>query len=174
MLLPGDFGLVSIEGEVGVLIRLGQWLNGDGFRKYEHAFLYIGNGEVVEAQPGGAVISPLSKYDGRSILWSSDLIPLTADQRQTIVEAAKNDVGTPYSFLDYLAIALYRIHIKYPWVAKRVEDSKHLICSYLVAKDYKIAGWDLTSKPPYLVTPGRLSDYLDNVRWSKVLRNKLN
>lgn len=163
-LLPGDFGLVSIKGNVGFLIRLGQFLNGDGFRDFEHAFIYIGDGKIVEAEPGGARIADLSEYDGREILWSSGLIELTDAQRQVIVEAAKNDVGTPYSYLDYLAIALYRLHIKHPGVAKRVEESKHLICSQLVAKEYALAGSHLTGKPAYLTTPGGLDRYLVSLK----------
>jgi uncharacterized protein YycO len=158
--LPGDFGLVSIAGGVGVLIRLGQWLNGDGFSNYEHAFIYIGNGQIVEAEPGGACISQLSEYDGRSILWSTGLVQLTDDQRTTIVNRAVGQVGVKYSFLDYLAIAMYRFHIKAPGVTKRVLDSKHLICSQLVSEDYDEVGSTLTDREPYLVTPGKLRKYL--------------
>lgn len=157
---PGDFGLVSIKGGVGFLIRVGQFLNGDGFRDYEHAFIYVGDGKIVEAEPGGALISDLAEYDGRSIIWSTDLIPLTDEQRTLIVQSALAQEGTPYSFLDYLAIALYRLGIKHPGVAKRVESSKHLICSQLVALDYEHAGIPLTEFPPYLVTPGKLLKHL--------------
>ena|ERR1700741_647081 len=157
---PGDFGLVSIKGGVGLLIRIGQWLNGDGFRDYEHAFIYIGEGKIVEAEPGGALLSDLDEYDGRSIIWSTGLIPLTDDQRRLIVQSALAQVGTPYSFLDYVAIALYRLGIKHPGVAKRVEDSKHLICSQLVALDYDHAGIPVTDFEPYLVTPGKLLNHL--------------
>lgn len=157
---PGDFGLTSIKGGVGFLIRFGQWLNGDGFHDYEHAFVYVGDGKIVEAEPGGALISDLSEYSDRSIIWSTDLIPLTDEQRNLIVQSALAQEGTPYSFLDYLAIALYRIGIKHPGVAKRVESSKHLICSQLVALDYEHAGVALTEYPPYLVTPGKLLEHL--------------
>lgn len=157
---PGDFGLVSITGGVGKLIRFGQWLNGDGFFDYEHAFIYIGEGKIVEAMPGGALLSDLSEYDGRSIMWSTGLIPLTDEQRNVIVQKALSQVGTPYSFLDYLAIALYRLHIKHPGIAKRVEDSKHLICSQLVAVDYDAAGMPVSDREPYLVTPGKLLKHL--------------
>lgn len=160
MPLPGDFGLVSIKGGVGFLIRLGQFINGDGFRNYEHAFIYVGAGMIIEAMPGGALLSDLSEYDGRPIMWSTGLIPLTDDQRSLIVQSALAQEGTPYSFLDYLAIGLYRLGIKHPGVAKRVESSKHLICSQLVALDYEHAGIPVTDLPPYLVTPGKLTNYL--------------
>lgn len=166
---PGDFGLVSITGGVGVLIRLGQWLNGDDFYNYEHAFIYIGNNQIVEAQPGGACITDLSYYSDRTIIWSTGLITLNATQRNNIVTRAMLQVGTPYSFLDYFAIALYRLGIKYPRIAKRVKDSGHLICSQLVAIDYDAVGSPLTEYPPYLVTPGRLANYLLSFRHTKRL-----
>lgn len=161
--LPGDFGLVTVHGNVGTLIRIGQWLNGDGFSNYEHAFIYIGNGQIVEAEPGGARIAPLSEYAGRSIRWSTDLINLTAQQRTAIVELAKNQVGTPYSFLDYFAIAAKRFHLPLPFITKRVLDSKHLICSQLVAEDYDAVGSTLGNKPAYLASPGYLDKYLDSL-----------
>lgn len=161
---PGDFGLVSIKGGVGFLIRVGQFLNGDGFRDYEHAFIYVGDGKIVEAEPGGALISDLSEYDGRPIMWSTGLISVPDWQRTDLAEDAKKFEGVPYSFLDYLAIALYRLGIKHPGVAKRVKDSKHYICSQLVAQIYADNGIPLTEYPPYLVTPGKLYKHLEKLR----------
>jgi uncharacterized protein YycO len=156
----GDFGVVSIEGTVGWLIRIGQWLNGSGFRNYEHAFVYIGAGKIVEAEPGGAKISDLSEYDGRSILWSTGKVLLTDEQRTAVVEAAKGFVGVPYSFLDYFLLALKRLHISVPILNKRVLESKHLICSQLVAESYAAARVVLTSKPAYAVTPADLANLI--------------
>lgn len=170
---PGDFGLVSIKGKVGFLIRVGQWLNGDGFRDYEHAFIYVGNGRIVEAEPGGALLSDLDTYDSRPIMWSTGLCALTDEQRSSIVKEAISQVGTPYSFLDYLAIGLYRLGIKYLGVAKRVEESKHLICSQLVAQDYATVGVPLTTYPPYLVTPGRLTKFLLHLKSYKKLASQI-
>lgn len=159
---PGDFGLVNIKGEIGWDIRLGQWLNGDGFNPYEHAFIYIGNGQIVEAEPGGARIANLSEYDNRRILWSTGLVPLTAQERFYIVQHAKTFVGTPYSFYDYFVIAMYRIHVRFPFIAKRVKNPSHMICSQLVAELYDMVDVSarLAGKPPYLVTPGALAKYL--------------
>lgn len=162
--LPGDIGLVEISGGVGKLIRFGQWLNGDGYGNYEHAFIYLGDGKLVEAQPGGAIIADLSKYDGRDIFWSTGLISLTAQQRMTIVTLARNQVGTPYSFLDYFAMFTKRFHLPLPWVSARVLSSKHLICSQLCAKDYELAGSKISNKPAYLTSPGRIKDYLVSLK----------
>jgi cell wall-associated NlpC family hydrolase len=161
---PGDFGLVSITGHVGLAIRFGQWLNGDGFSKYTHAFIYIGNGMVVEAQPGGAVRSPLSEYDGRDILWSTGRIPLTGVQRRIIVAGAIEGIGTPYSFLDYASLALVRLGLRPRWLARYVASSGHMICSQYVDHYYLAAGVDLIpiERLSGDVTPGDL--------WKRLVR----
>jgi uncharacterized protein YycO len=158
--IAGDFGLVPIKGTTGFLIRVGQWLNGDGFKNYEHAFVYIGDDKIVEAEPGGARVADLSEYDGRSVLWSTDKVQLTDEQRTAVVGAAQGFVGVPYSFLDYLLLALKRLHISVPILNKRVLESKHLICSQLVAEAEAVGGILLTSKPAYTVTPADLANII--------------
>lgn len=154
--------MVPISGITGRIIRIGQWLNGDGFKNYEHAFIYIGDGKIVEAQPGGAVVSDVTEYGGRSVLWSSGKVPLTDAQRSAVVEAARGFVGVPYSFLDYLLLALKRIHITVPILNRRVVGSKHMICSQLVAEAYNTAGVLLSTVPTYEVTPADLANLLEN------------
>lgn len=158
---PGDFAVVRVQGIVGRLIRFGQWLNGDGFKDFEHAFIYLGDDEILEAEPGGARITSVNWYQGRKIDWSTGKIHLTPEQRAVIVEAAKQMQGVPYSFLDYLLIALKRIHVTVPLLTKRVVASKHQICSQLVATIYNIADNPLATTPPYLVTPADLANLLE-------------
>ena len=79
---PGDFAVVSVGGQVGRAIAVGEWLNGDGFGTFEHAFIYIGSGRVIQAEPGGAAEAPLTGH--AQILWSSDAIPLTGPQRKAV------------------------------------------------------------------------------------------
>ena len=47
--LLGDFGVVPMAGDLGKLIRFGEWLNGDGWSDIEHAVLYVGGGQLLEA-----------------------------------------------------------------------------------------------------------------------------
>lgn len=159
MPLPGDFGLVSITGTVGRLIRVGQYLNGDGFRNFEHAFVVLDGGMLLEAEPGGARIRPLAQYDGTNVTYSD--WPLTDVQRDRIVQA-RSLVGTPYSVLDYLSLVLVRLHIRPGWVARYVVNTGHMICSQMVDFCYVQAGVHLfdDGRIPGDVTPGDLATVL--------------
>lgn len=137
----GDFGLVKMPGSTGALITLGEWLNGDGFGKYDHAFVYVdsapGGTNIVEAEPGGARLADYTEYD--DITWSS--WNLTDAQRADIVFNALKLLGTKYSVLDYFALAMKRLHLPFfGWVKKRVESTKYVICSQLVDEAYGESG----------------------------------
>jgi len=156
---PGDFGLTSIPGGVGFLIRLGQWLNGDGFKNYEHAFIYMYNGKILEAMPGGAIVSDASKYASVRV----STVPLAIEQRKDIIDYAAALKGVPYSFLDYFAIAAKRFHLPVPFLTARVVKSKHMICSQIVDYVYSMAGVHLFTddRLPSLVTPGQLIPFTE-------------
>lgn len=154
---PGDFAVVSVGGPVGRAIAVGEWLNGDGFGDFEHAFIYIGSGRVIQAEPGGAAEAALTPH--AQILWSSDVIPLTDPQRKAICDAARGYVGVPYSFADYAALAAHRLHIPAPGLRAYIGSSKSMICSQLVDQCYADAGVHLytDSRWPGFVTPASLA-----------------
>lgn len=155
---PGDFAVVRMAGATGRLIRAGQWLNGDGFADYEHAFIYAGDDTVIEAEPGGAKYTPLDEYNGVPMLWSTGRIPLADGQRTAILAAAEQYIGTPYSFADYAAIAAHRLHLSTGWLRRRIANTGHMICSQLVDQAYADAGVTLfdDGRWPGYVTPGDL------------------
>lgn len=156
---PGDFGLTQISGNVGKLIRVGQWLNGNGFANYEHAFVYIGGGLIVEAEPGGARVRPVTEY--KDIYWSTGHFDLTGAERNTIITYAEHYVGTPYSFLDYFSIAAHRLHLWTPGLKHYIGTSKHMICSQLVSQCYDDAGIKLyDGEWPGYITPEGLYDLI--------------
>jgi hypothetical protein len=132
---PGDFAVVHVTGSTGKLIHLGEILNGDGFADYEHAIMYVGGAQdlIIEAEPGGARVLPCH-YDAASVLWSSDspLLALTDGQREMTATLADKYKGTPYSALDYFALAAHRLHIWAPGLKGRIASSGHMICSQLV------------------------------------------
>lgn len=144
--LQGDYAVVPVGGQVGRLIRVGQWLNGDGFRNYEHAEIYVGLpdkaaplGYTMGAYPGGARLKPVPRHQN-GWLWSTGHIPLTDRQRNLLVTAALGCRGVPYSSLDYFALAAHRLHIPAPHLRAFIESSGHMICSQLVDYCYSKAG----------------------------------
>ena len=161
----GDFGLTQIAGAGGAVVRVGQWMLGDGFSEFEHAFVYVGNGSVIEAEPGGARIRSLAEYETFTVQWSSEKIQLTDAQRAAVVDSANGLLGTPYSFLDYCALAAHRLGLKPldALIKGRVESSRHLICSQLVDRIYADAGVHLFNdgRWPGYVTPGDLYGLLN-------------
>lgn len=158
---PGDFGVVHMNGRPGWWIHLGEIANGDGFADYEHAFVYMGGGDIVEAEPGGAKRTTIHYSH---ILWSTGIIPLDFAQRMLIVEAAKKYIGTPYSAADYFAIAARRLSLGplVPGLKSYVASSKHMICSQLVDQCYQDAGVHLFNdgRWPGYVTPAALAGLL--------------
>lgn len=136
---PGDIGLTRIRGRAGELIRAGQWLNGQGFAPYEHCFVSLGGGEIIEAEPGGARIAQLSEYDGQPILW----LRCPPQLGLRVASAARVFEHTPYSAADYFALAAHRLHIPVPGLRDYVASSGHMICSQLCDRAAKIGGWQL-------------------------------
>jgi hypothetical protein len=135
-MLPGDFFLAPIQGAVGRGIAIGQWANGEGFKKIQHAGIYYGNGYTVEAMPGGAIMGHLDTYREEDLIWSSNAFDLTQKQRDAICMAAKGYLKTPYSFLDYDALAARRFHIPVPGLEDYIKATGHMICSQLVDQCY--------------------------------------
>jgi hypothetical protein len=153
---PGDIGCTQITGDVGLLIRIGQYLNGDGFANYEHAFVYVGDDRIVEAEPGGARSGSLDEYDSRMIVW----LRCPDEHRTAVATAAISLIGTPYSALDYAALAAHRFHIPVPGLRRYVQASGHLICSQLADRAAELGGWTLFNdgRWPGYVTPADLAN----------------
>lgn len=150
----GQFGVVRTKGLAGWAIRLGTR------SQVNHAFIYVGGGEIVEAQPGGARVSKASKYP--DAIWSHfDLgqwprIKVAA--RALAFTHANDGKGVPYNFLDIVVLTLLSLGIRWGWLQKRAQSSRTLICSQLVDRAYAEAGIHLydDGRPDGLVTPGDL------------------
>lgn len=165
---PGDIGLTRIGGVLGFFVSLGQHLAGDSSR-YTHAYIVLDDETVIAAQPGGARIDNLSDYKNKAVYLQRDL---TDEQRMTIVEEARSLEGLPYSFLDYLALALARFGIKPKWLQKYIADTGHMICSQLCDEVYRRAGIHLFNdgRLPQEVTPGDLFYVLAGEQdWIKIV-----
>lgn len=152
---PGDFGVVRTGGWAARLIRWGTEST------VNHAFVYLGNGEIIEAEPKGARISKASKYP--HALWSTGKIELVEGEGEWIAHYAKTLVGIPYNWLDIAAIGLAqrrlgRIVGLRSWIAHRLSDNGKLMCSQLVDFAYQHVCIDLFTdgRPCGMVSPGDL------------------
>lgn len=169
--LTGQFGLTAIDGDVGWWIGLGELLVGDASR-FSHAFIVADGGQVVEAMPGGAILTPLDYYlEGpkAAVTVFSDLA-LTDIQRAVIVKEARalgpdpatGRPGVGYSPFDYAAIGLDHLGFRPKWLRRSIASSGHMICSQLVDAVLLKAGVHLFAdgRDPGDVTPGDLADFL--------------
>ena len=153
---PGDIGLVAIPGVGGPLIRFGQWLAGDGWTAYQHAFVYVGDGKIMEAMPGGARMVDLSyRYgDPQKIKY----LRCPPQYGEDVAQKAISFLDVPYSALDYVSLGLHRFHIPAPHLRGYIKDSKHQICSQLADQAAALGGWHIfdDGRWPGDVTPNDL------------------
>lgn len=141
----GDIGLTQISGWGGKAIRFGQWLMGDGWADYEHAYVVErvdddGTVWIVEAMPGGAQ-RVRNWHDPERAVYLR-----CPDEYRSAVARAAYDVAAakvPYSDLDYLALAARRLHIPAPHLKHYIETSGHMICSQLADHCAARGGWHL-------------------------------
>lgn len=154
--LLGDFGLVGHQPGGKWLDHVAEELIRWGTdSQFNHAFVYVGNGQIVEAVRH-IKVSPVTGYE--NIAWSTgrlapELTPSPL-QRKQIALAAMSYVGQNYNALDIVAIALAQARLGHQvdgdeWWVKRLSDDHMQICSQLVVNAYRMATIDLA--------PGRLS-----------------
>lgn len=176
-LRPGDIILLQIKGWVGWLVRLLQLLNGDA-SKWTHVAIVLDDETVFEAQPGGAVITPLKEYadrPGRIVRFYQQpgrlaglAVPyrlralddvMTERLRQEIVRTARRHVDIGYNWGTYVYLATYRVGVRPRWLRWRVQNDDRLICSQAADLIYDLCNVHLFAdeRMPYDVTPGDLA-----------------
>jgi hypothetical protein len=177
---PGDFGLQHCRTDAGLLIgamevldELAQgrsWTRASRAALYRHVFGVEsvdadGTVHALEAWPGGARRNTY-RLDDPDILWSSSssnpVLQLTDGQRDEVVAWWVRHLGARYSFADYAAQLLTRLHVPLAarWMLHRVETSGHFLCSQWIDCGWLAAGAHLFSdgRPPGLVAPSDLAD----------------
>lgn len=148
----GCFGVVSTPGVVPWLIRHGT------HSPYNHTFITLGAGQIVEAEPGRVRISPIIKYAAAKHLAFSTGQTLTGEQHTQISAKARSLVGVEYNFATIADQALADLGWHWRWLIRVAADDHDLDCSQLVAVCGQAAGADewLCGKSPDQVTPGDL------------------
>lgn len=119
-------------------------------------------GSILEAQPLGAQIDNISKYDALPMSFSPDRIePPCLECFAPLLLHAESYSGIGYGFLDIalLAVKLQFHHTPEP-LTHFVLDSRRMICSQLVAQfalDYGV-DWCCGQSHAAYVTPGLLAE----------------
>lgn len=126
--------------------------------------------KIVQAMPSGAeeitvgqehwtadytYIRPAYEHNGPARpFWVRD----EPTQAVAVAVAARDYVGTPYSFADYAAITGLHLGIKNGPIRRYVTSSRHMICSQLADQAMSDAGWHVFNdkRLPQDVTPGAL------------------
>jgi hypothetical protein len=165
---PGDIGLTQISGWGGKAIRLGQWLNGEGWEDYQHAFVVseparkFRDEMIVEAMPGGAQHVENWHAPART-RW----LICPDEYRDAVAASARGFVGVPYSVADYFALAAHRLHIPAPHLKRYIRDSGHMICSQLADAAAAEGGWHLFADKRW---PGDVTPLSLNKLWLSLPR----
>jgi len=151
----GDYFVVHTDGWAARMIQIGTR------SKWNHAGIYIGNGQIIEALPQGVKIDNLSKYDGKPIIWAHEM-SLTSQERVNLITFAKRFENDGYGVWSIIALGFKCLTFGLPlipadWIAVR---EKKVICSQLVAWAYSHVGIKLTNKKHALVTPKDLANRL--------------
>lgn len=179
-LLPGSFFMRRIDGWTGRWVGAVQAFVRGG-SNFTHAGLILDDGQIIEAEPGGANIksvdtlyehNPIMVSDAPMQRWlDTTVFPLYLgareeaewNKRAEIVGKARYLNGVGYSFLDYAALAMAEWKVPgWKFVRDRVESSQHLICSALVDRAFSWAEIHLydDGRLPGDVTPWDLENYV--------------
>ena len=156
----GCYGVVRTRGLAGATIRLATR------SRFNHAWVHIGGGTIVEAEPGGARLGSADDYaDCPGGTNAGE--PLTDAQRAAIVAAARAMIGRGYSWLDIAALGLRQFGIRSAWLTGRIKRTDRVICSQLVDYAYEQAGVTLFAdgRLPQDVTPGDLAERIVEQPW---------
>lgn len=152
---PGDYFVVHTTGIPAKLIQIGTR------SKWNHAGIYLGDDQIIEARPQGVKTAHISKYDGKPIIWSNES-SLTEEERKKLVGFAEHFKNDGYGIWSIVALGFKCLTFGLPlipadWLAIR---EKKVICSQLVAWSYSHVGIKVSNKKHALVTPKDLAERL--------------
>jgi hypothetical protein len=149
--MPGTFP-VSLGQWLFARTRKGEW-NVDHVAVVVEASHTTGRGDhtfdprIVQAMPSGAeeISIGLEHWTGEYMFirpeYSARPSGAWANQADRVAAAARFYVGTPYSFLDYVAIAGLHAGVRNGPIRGYVTSSRHMICSQLADQAMSDAGW---------------------------------
>lgn len=159
---PGDFGVLVLETgrhwrTEFVISAISLITRSSAYHAVQCVDAPGGHPSLVEAEPGGAILSPVTKYT--NVAWSN--LTLGDPQREAISTAALKMVGRPYGYYDDALLGLTHLNsVRGPnWLWRLLSGSHSpLECAQLVDAAQLAGGVHLFSdgRQPGDVTPGDL------------------
>lgn len=150
---PGCYGVVRTSGFLAWVIRKATRST------YNHAFIYLGDGKLIEATPYGVRTASLTEYAGHQMA-ANTAETVTPAQRDAVVRKAVSCLGEEYNWPDLGVIGLEKLGLHWR-ILLHLSGGRHaLICSQLVCIAGMAAGLDdwLCGEPgPSQVTPADLA-----------------
>jgi len=152
-LLPGTYCCVSTTGLFGRVIRMVTR------SRYDHALIYLGSGDIVEATVTGVRISRLASYSGRPMC-ANAAEAMTDTQRAGVCAKGRSFAGDEYGWGTIALIALRLAGIRSRWLTRLLSDRDAVICSQLVCEAGEAEGltsWQCGEPSPQFVEPAELA-----------------
>lgn len=156
---PGYYGVSHGSGMTGELIRHAteSWAG--------HAFVYIGNGTIIEAAPPATRTAPVGSHP--DAVWNVEE-PLTDKELQLIVGRMHALIGTPYDYPAYIGLALEILKIRSgQQLDPYFKQDNWRDCSADVADAYHFGGINVKNALaiPNLITPADLYNRIAQRNW---------
>lgn len=148
----GVYGCVQTHGFVPLLIRLVTR------SPFDHVFISTGDGQIIEAEPGGVRISDIVEYAGYRIEYNTGE-PMTDVQRAAVAEFAESKRGEPYAWTADAIDGLRCLGLRWRILARFERARRSVMCSELAAQAGQHAGldWLCGQDDPCQVTPALLA-----------------
>lgn len=144
MFLPGDIIVVKSRTLIGKVIRwtTKSWAS--------HVAVYIGDGYVFEARPGGARTVPLTNYEGKK--WDYKIYRLEAPKRliEKFINALIQKTGRGYDYGQIASIAVERLC----GLKIKAQNKQLAICSEIIYESAKEVGIQVPEITQAYITPG--------------------
>lgn len=157
----GVYGCVATHGFLPWLVRVvtRSWAN--------HVVISIGNGQIVEAEPGGVRIRDISEYAGCRIEYNT-AEPMTEQQRAAVAEFAASKRGEAYAWAADTVDGLACLGLRWRILGRFGRARRSVMCSQLAAEAGQHAGldWLCGQDDPCQVTPALLAQRLVDAPWT--------
>lgn len=144
----GDIIVVHSNTVIGRVIR---WVTNSWA---SHVAVYIGEGFVFEARPGGARTVPLSFYVGKKWEFRSYRLNVDREMKEKFIHHLIQKTGVGYDYGQILSIAAHRLFN----LELKAQNRQLAICSEIIYQSAREAGIPVPAIPQAYITP---NDFLN-------------